>query len=361
MIHSEERSMSLHARLGPNHGYSIEGDVALLHAEVAVPNDPRSARLQWALQLWACEAPHAGGPLSGVKVAEAALPATVADDPLRLDTEALARVPGGMRDYSMVLVLAAGEPGSVDQVHDFANYPQRQRFITPHLEGSVGYRIEGDSVVLTAERVRNPRREGNLSGSLELSLWAQAEEYAGGALEGTLVASAELGRIEGQRTLDALEHRLAFNPPQPGSVRMVLALREWAGPAGYVTRDFCNFALPYQARASEPAPEARTRDAEPAKLEPSEVAAPTAPIAVKSQPAAKAPLAPAAPPSVAPSDDRISISDATLDELTAVKGMNRKLAQGIMKGRPFKSLDELIKVRGIGPKLLAALKPFVKL
>jgi Helix-hairpin-helix motif len=462
VIHSEESSISLHARLGPNHGYSIEGDIALLHAEVAVPNDLQAARTQWALQLWACDAPHAGGPLSGVKVAEAALPVSPAHDPLWLDTEALARVPGGLRDYSMVLVLASGEPGSVDQVHDFANYPQRQRFITPHLEGSVGYRIEDEALVLTAERVRNPRSDGNLSGSLELSLWAQTGDYAGGALEGTLVASADLGCIEGQSALEALEYRLPFNAPPAGRWQMVLALREWAGPAGYVTRDYCTFAMPYEARASEPTPAVHTSEPVPAARaseptptvraseptpavrapeptpavrapeptpavrasEPTPVVRPSEPTpvvraseptpavraseptpavraseptpAVRASeptpaaepeqraaldsarsvepaavsrelrartpaPAAKELRAPALQPSVTLGDDRISVCGASVDELSAVKGMNRKLAQGIVKSRPFHSVDELIKVRGIGPKLLASLKPFLKL
>ena len=123
------------ARLGPNHGYRINGDIALLHADVAVSSAQRS---QWALQLWACERPFSGGRLEGVKVAEAAVPLEDASVAQRLDAEALARVPGGQRDYSMVLVLASGSNGAFDQIHDFANYPARERFITPHLEGSVG-------------------------------------------------------------------------------------------------------------------------------------------------------------------------------------------------------------------------------
>ena len=93
----------------------------------------------------------------------------------------------------MVLVLAAGQPGAFDQVHDFANYPARERFVGPHFEGSVGYRMlpEG-GVALRAERVLNPRAVTNLSGSLALQLWALAEPYRlriVKATEGTTIES----------------------------------------------------------------------------------------------------------------------------------------------------------------------------
>jgi DNA uptake protein ComE-like DNA-binding protein len=360
------------------------------------------------LQLWACDAPHSGGPLFGIKVAEA--PLHVASDtlePLRLDTEALATVPGGLRDYSMVLVLASG-----DQVHDFANYPERQRFSTPHLEGSVGYRLEDDQVVLKADRIRSPRRSDNLSGSLSLELWAVAESYHGGSVTGSLLASVGLGRLAGQTSLDAVEQRARFNRPAIGEWQVVLMLREWAGAAGFVTRDYCNFAVPYTASETNPA----ARDAE-AGLAPKPAISATAPApapklispaqAPKPAPSAAAPeskpvtselrakdhaersvarssthpspapsarqkpLDPqasasvandapapieAAPVAQAAAPTRVSVLHASVEELCQVKGLNRKLAVEIVKARPFKTLDELVKVRGIGPKLLAELR-----
>src|SRR5688572_6175138 len=142
---SDQHSLGQHAaRLGPNHGYRIEGDMALLHADVSVELDIVDRHAQWALQLWACDTPFDGGSLSGVKIAEATLPLPEhTPEPQRMDAEALASLPGGHRDYSMVLVLASGAPGAFNQIHDFANYPARERFITPHLEGSVGYQIDG--------------------------------------------------------------------------------------------------------------------------------------------------------------------------------------------------------------------------
>jgi DNA uptake protein ComE-like DNA-binding protein len=440
------------AKLGPNHGYRIEGDIALLHADV-VADTVSAPRSQWALQLWACESPFSGGTLQGVKIAEAALPLADAADTQRLDAEALASLPGGQRDYSMVLVLASGSNGAFDQIHDFANYPARERFITPHLEGSVGYQVDGVEVVLRAESVRNPRRADNLSGSLALELWAVTEMYHGGPVDGgSLLASADVGRIAGETEI-TFEQRVKFDPPAAGRHDVVLMLREWV-PGGFVTRDFCTFAQQYVV--AEPRIEARKyglheingtngvngsassqplAKAAPAVVversiavgEPAEavelpvaavkpvavelpvaavkpVAAVERPVAaaqpaaaverpVVAQPAAAviehsaaaahlaaaierpaaaqpvAAVTPAAAPSVAknattaPSqaDDRVSIMLSTVEEIAQLKGLTRKIAIEIVKGRPYASVDELTRVRGIGPKLLAKLRGDISL
>ncbi len=45
----------------------------------------------------------------------------------------------------------------------------------------------------------------------------------------------------------------------------------------------------------------------------------------------------------------VDINSATVDQLAAVKGLNRSLAEAIVKGRPYKSEDELTK-RGVLPE-----------
>jgi DNA uptake protein ComE-like DNA-binding protein len=418
------------ARLGPNHGYRIEGDIALLHADIAVSSAQRS---QWALQLWACERPFSGGTLQGVKVAEAALPFADASEPQRLDAEALARVPGGQRDYSMVLVLASGSNGAFDQIHDFANYPERERFITPHLDGSVGYQVDGSEVVLRADGIRNPRSADNLSGSLALELWAVADTYHGGPIEsGTLLASADIGRIAGDSSF-GFEERVQFNTPAAGRWNVVLMLREWAA-AGYVTRDFCTFGQQYvvsdsgialepiasvepivavelqaELKVEAPAPvEAKTEAPVPveakieapapveAKIEAPKVAAhvngtngsalpqplanalakaaeavkPVAAPVANHNVAAAAPVASAkdAAPSVANTngisavkDGIVSIMRSSVEDIAQLKGLTRKIAVEVVKGRPYASLDELTRVRGIGPKLLSKLRSQITL
>jgi DNA uptake protein ComE-like DNA-binding protein len=39
-----------------------------------------------------------------------------------------------------------------------------------------------------------------------------------------------------------------------------------------------------------------------------------------------------------------------------VAGLNRKLAVAIVKARPFRSLDDLVRVRGIGDKTVRRLR-----
>jgi competence protein ComEA len=53
---------------------------------------------------------------------------------------------------------------------------------------------------------------------------------------------------------------------------------------------------------------------------------------------------------------KVSIMTASVEELAGVPGVNRKLAADIVKHRPYKSMDELVKVRGIGPKMILILR-----
>lgn len=326
-----------YARLGANHGYVIEGDVAQLHADVELSENPPHVG-NWALQLWACDTPHVSGPLAGVKVAEAALNGSSdrSEHAWRLDAEAEARVPGGQRDYAMVLVLASGDAGHFTQVHDFANYPARQRFATPHFDGSVGYQIDGTDVVLEADALRNPRDADNISGSLCLELWALSEPYLGGTAGGHCLARSDLGRLHGQSSLHAVSERVEFSTPPAGSWEVVLMLREWAGAAGYVTRDFARFVVRYEVPETTPAAVA---------------------IAAKPTPAAAAIVAaPALEAEATPRSTQVNINRATLEELAAIKGLTRKVAAEIMKQRPFTSIDALLDVKGIGPKLLGKVR-----
>lgn len=354
------------ARLGANHGYVIEGDLAQLHADVELLEQPSRAG-RWALQLWACDAPHTGGPLAGVKIAEAALTDDLDLDgqARRLGAEALARVPGGQRDYAMVLVLASGDGGHYTQVHDFANYPARQRFVTPHLEGSVGYRVDDEHVVIDAGAIHSPRAADNLSGSLRLELWALAGPYRGGSFEGHAMGYIDLGRLPGQCTLHEVSERVPFTPPPTGHWDVTLMLREWAGPAGYVTRDYATFAVRYvvaevpsRVESAVPSPD---REVEVVSSLGGDTASSLEANAAASEapPDADAAAERAASAPAARQPAGVSINTASVDALAEIKGMSRKVAAEIVKGRPYDSVDALVGVRGIGPRLLDRLRAFL--
>ena len=86
-------------------------------------------------------------------------------------------------------------------------------------------------------------------------------------------------------------------------------------------------------------------------------------LAVLATLALAAPLAGAAPNA----DERpavVNLNTATPDELEALPGIGAKRAQAIIEARKsrggFKSVDELVDVRGIGPAQLEKLRPHLR-
>ena len=57
---------------------------------------------------------------------------------------------------------------------------------------------------------------------------------------------------------------------------------------------------------------------------------------------------------------KVSLNDATLAELEGLPGVGPALAARIVAARPYASVAALDRVRGIGPKKLAALVPLVE-
>ena len=244
----------------------------------------------------------------------------------------------------MVLVLASGTLGHFADRHDFVAYARRESFVQPRLEGAVGFQLHDRRVTLDVERVVNPRPAGNLSGTLAVELWALPAPYQGGTFTGVPLAGVALDPLGGQSSRSGLVFDLPGTTPPPGTWHLTLMLREWT-PGGYRTRDFTNFSTPFvtPASASE-----RKLPASPAPADAVNAAVPVV---------ARAPAAPAPPAG----PRAVSINEASPAELVAVTGLPAKVADAIVRRRPFKSLDELLKIKGMGVKLLARVRARLRL
>jgi competence ComEA-like helix-hairpin-helix protein len=65
--------------------------------------------------------------------------------------------------------------------------------------------------------------------------------------------------------------------------------------------------------------------------------------------------------SVGPSEGSliVNVNTASARELESLPGIGPAFAQLIIQGRPYQSVDDLARVRGIGPDLVASLRPFL--
>jgi DNA uptake protein ComE-like DNA-binding protein len=257
---------------------------------------------------------------------------------------------------------------------------------------------------------------------LSLELWALSAPYAGENFQGHHLAGVEIGTLSGNCEFAPGAIDLAFAYPPAGQWQIALLLREWTS-RGFVTRDFIGFAHPFivapevekprvpaLANASAATVEkaaAPVVEKAPAAVNHTPVnhtpLAPTAAVAVVAAPsvtskAAEAPVvsktpappvlaappvqptvkAPAAPIVKAPAapiaktaavatapaavtSKGVSVNTARVEELTAVTGLNKKVAEAIVKQRPYSSLDELRRVKGLTASILAKIRAGLKL
>ena len=337
-------------RIGLTHGYAFDGDSVRLDAELLVGNPDIAAGQEWALQLWACETPFAGEAVRGTKVAEVPVGQLDALNQTWVSAFTAALPPAGHAAHSMVLVLASGRNGQFSEVQDFANFPRPESFAQPRLTGSAGFSLGEQSVGLRVDGIENPRVADNLSGTLSLELWALTAPYAAGAPDGVQLATANLGTLPGQNGWNNLDLTLPLAARPAGTWHVALLLREWTA-AGYATRDFANFSLPVSWTTDEEpssAPQPVEVKAEPTTEPKARKAASKGATKAAAKSAAKA----------APADDagRVSINTASKTELAALKGLSKTAAAAIVAARPFKTIDELLTVKGIGANLLDKLK-----
>lgn len=341
-----------------NLGYRFDADQVELQADIAGPCGwPTQG--QWALQLWADET---------VKVAELPLGQLEADAQglLRVSGIAAAQPPAGDDFHRMSLKLVSGQPGDYAELHDQQTFGLLQSFAQPRLLGAVSCQSSGEEMTIEVESIRNPRAAGNLSGTLALELWALDAPYAGTSWSGTPVASLVIGCLDGQASLER-NRFVVHAAPWPADRELTLMLREWTS-AGYVTRDYRLLEQPALAapvQELEPVPAAEpAQESVPVPVPvPVATAAPAqavavAATAVDSEPAQSVP-SPSAKAEA--SAQRVSINRASAARISSLKGISDKVAASIVAHRPYSSLDDLLRAKGIGIKRLEQLRAQLEL
>jgi competence ComEA-like helix-hairpin-helix protein len=224
------------------------------------------------------------------------------------------------------------------------------------LAGNCGYEIQGDDVIINIAEIANNRDADNISGTLAIELWALPQPYYGGDFSGIALAGTAIGELYGQHFLADSAYKIPFQAPSEGTWYVVLMLREWTENS-YVTCDFINFDVPYIVD-NKPIV-VRHDDSNIINVSFAENNKPAAKKAVKNTATAgkKAVKTVTKTSKVA----QVSLNQASLAEIEAIKGVSKKLAENIVLARPFTTLEEVLKVKGVGEKLLEKIRQFISL
>lgn len=111
------------------------------------------------------------------------------------------------------------------------------------LTGNFGYSTQNNqaTVIITADRVEN-RTTGGTSGTIQLELWATSARYAGGSIQGYVLATHRLGQLGGGRAYTGISSgTVPFAAPPAGTWHVSLLVTEYDG-GRFVIRDHGNFS-----------------------------------------------------------------------------------------------------------------------
>lgn len=232
------------------------------------------------------------------------------------------------------------------------NYPIIEPGLT--LAGICGYEIQNGQVIITIAEIANNRDFDNISGTLAIELWALDQLYLGGDFNGIALAGNSIGELYGQHFLADCRYEMAFQEPTDGTWYLTLMLREWSD-AGYITRDYINFEVPYIVNSKPNI--VRNEESNVINVSFVDNKKPAVKKALKKAGSAEAKAAELEPKTQA----SVSLNQASVEEIEALKGVSKKLAENIVSERPFESLDEVLKVKGIGSRLLDKIRQFITL
>ncbi len=213
--------------------------------------------------------------------------------------------PAGQARRQLSLKLISGQLGAWDRLHDCKRLLLPHRFLQPSLTGAPQTRLEAGELKLVIDGISNPRAVGELSGTLALELWALQRPYDGGPFQGQPLGGVMLGSLGGQQQWSELRPSWRWPEAAPLAAprgQLTLMLREWT-PAAYVTRDWRRLDWPRQ-----------------------------------------------------PDSQAVSVNRSTTARLRSVPGISDKLARRLVASRPFASLEQLQRVRGMSERLYTRLR-----
>jgi len=193
-----------------------------------------------------------------------------------------------------------------------------------------GYKIEGDRVIISIQRIANDRTEGNLSGTLRLQLCASDSHS-----EKVVLASTTIGEIKGQHFLIDCYYDLLFQQPPTGTWQLALQLSEWDG-AGYIQCDLACFDTPYQIQASPTYSESAINIDE--AIRENLVPTPKTPTKQKTV--------------IDDSAGYTAINKSKVETLLKIKGVPKKILGKLVAERPFHSEKAVLNIKGMGPTML---------
>lgn len=233
------------------------------------------------------------------------------------------------------------------------------------LEGDVGYRLhDNNRVVINLQTIRSTRLPDNISGTLSIQLRALPQGYdlVNNQEDGWILASTTIGELVGEHSLIDCQYDLLFQAPPAGLWRLAVQLREWNG-SHYALCDSIEFLHAYCVEENSVEDKSVENKSAEEKNDSNEIDAskdnkcaldetiqedsPTQNAAQDDTGMEEAPTS-----DDSPLQDYQRINQAKAAQLTAVKGISKALCKSIIEERPFPSVAAILKVKGMGPKLL---------
>ncbi|WP_432695497.1 helix-hairpin-helix domain-containing protein [Marinobacterium sp. YM272] len=312
----------------------LNDSVELYVESVTNPRDAENRSGSLQLELWALNAPYTGGAFTGFPLASSELGNLDGNCEWRDCNFNLALNQPPVGEWTVVLMLR--EWTSTGYVtRDFRQLPDLVR--EPQQAAPVTTEVEATPDFIPAEAAAKNDDEKEVEAKPATAEKAPAKEADSAATKeaDSAATNADSAATKEAKPVEAeVKAEKAVKAEQPAAKVEVEAKEKVEAEEKAEAKSPAE--KPAEKAAAKPAVkvEAKTSAAKPA-------AQPAKTAKAQKEPAEKAP---------------VSINKAEVEELIGVKGLSPRLAKAIVSDRPYKSIDDLQKVRGLGAKLIAKLR-----